>query len=174
MELFSLRKIRRICPRHRGPGPPTSTHGSTNFIKRQLLASGSTAQIEPSEPLSRLIISVVHHRSDGRGGWLRPGAARHGRARRLTRVRVFLSYGGWFSMRFAPTGSQRWGKRDYANLNRRRAATEPDNGEVARPMLGDGEGGLRWSFGSKDVRQGFLELSSSFSTDQLLRTGVEN
>jgi hypothetical protein len=76
MELFSLRKIRRICQQHRGPGPPTPAHGSTNFIKRWSLASGSMAQLHPSEPLSRLLISVVHHRSDGRSSWLRPGAAR--------------------------------------------------------------------------------------------------
>jgi hypothetical protein len=42
---------------------------------------------------------------------------------------------------------------------------ESGNGEAARPLIGDGEGGLRWSFGSKDVRRGFLELPSSFSTD---------
>jgi hypothetical protein len=77
-------------------------------------------------------------------------------------------------MRFAPTGSQGWGERDYANLNRRRAATKPDNGEAARPVLVDGEGGLRWSFGSKDVHQGFLKLPSSFSTDQLLPLAAEN
>jgi hypothetical protein len=70
-------------------------------------------------------------------------AARRGRARWLTGVRVFSSYGGQFSMMFAPTGSQRRGERVYANLNRRRAATKPDNGEAARPMLVDGEGGLR-------------------------------
>jgi hypothetical protein len=46
-------------------------------------------------------------------------------------------------MRFAPTGSQRRGELDYANLNWQRAATEPDNGEAARPVLGDGEGGLQ-------------------------------
>jgi hypothetical protein len=40
-------------------------------------------------------------------------------------------------MRFAPTGSQRRGERVYANLNRRRAATEPGNGEAVRPVLGD-------------------------------------
>jgi hypothetical protein len=76
MKLFSLRKIRRICPRLRGPGPPALAHGSTNFIKCRLLASGSMAQIEPSESVSRLLISVVHHRSDGRGDWLQLGAAR--------------------------------------------------------------------------------------------------
>jgi hypothetical protein len=69
-------------------------------------------------------------------------AAHRGRARRLTGVQVFLSYGGRFLMRFASTGSQRQGERVYANLNRRRAATEPDNGEAAQPVLGDGEGGL--------------------------------
>jgi hypothetical protein len=46
-------------------------------------------------------------------------------------------------MRFAPTGLERRGERVYANLNRRRAATEPGNGEAARPVPGDGEGGLR-------------------------------
>jgi hypothetical protein len=46
-------------------------------------------------------------------------------------------------MRFAPTGSQQRGERLYANLNRRRAATKPGNGEAARPVLADGEGGLR-------------------------------
>jgi hypothetical protein len=46
-------------------------------------------------------------------------------------------------MRFAPTGSQRRGELDYANLNQRRAATKPGNGEAARPVLDDGEGGLR-------------------------------
>jgi hypothetical protein len=43
---------------------------------------------------------------------------RRGRARRLARIRVFLSYGGRFLMRFAPTESQRRGERVYANLNR--------------------------------------------------------
>jgi hypothetical protein len=70
--------------------------------------------------------------------------------------------------------SQRQGERVYANLNRRRVATEPGNGEAARPVLVDGEGGLRWSFDSKDVRQGFLELPSIFSTNQLLQSVVEN
>jgi hypothetical protein len=40
-------------------------------------------------------------------------------------------------------GSQRRGELDYANLNRRRAATEPDNSEAAQPVLGNGDGGLR-------------------------------
>jgi hypothetical protein len=77
----------------------------------------------------------------GRHG-LALAATRHGRAQRLTRVRVFSSYGGRFPMRFAPTGSQRRGELDYANFNQRRAATEPGNGEVARPVLGNGEGSL--------------------------------
>jgi hypothetical protein len=72
MELFSLRKIRRICPQHRVPGPPVSAHGSTDFIKHRSLATGSTTQIKLIESVSPLLISVVHHRSDG---WLRPGAA---------------------------------------------------------------------------------------------------
>jgi hypothetical protein len=46
-------------------------------------------------------------------------------------------------MRFAPTGSQRRGKRVYANLNWWTAATKPSNGEAAWPVLVNGEGGLR-------------------------------
>jgi hypothetical protein len=45
-------------------------------------------------------------------------------------------------MRFSPTGSQQRGERVCANLNRRRATMEPDNGEVARSVLVDGEGGF--------------------------------
>jgi hypothetical protein len=54
MELFSLRKIRRICPRHRGPGPPAPAHGSTDFIKRWSLATGSTTVIKTIESASLL------------------------------------------------------------------------------------------------------------------------
>jgi hypothetical protein len=43
----------------------------------------------------------------GRGWrWLMLAAARHGQAQRLTGVRVFSSFGGRFSIRFAPTGPQ--------------------------------------------------------------------
>jgi hypothetical protein len=65
MQLFSLRKIRGICPQHRGSGPPVPTHGSTDFIKYQSLVTGSTTQIKPIEPISQLLISVVHHQTDG-------------------------------------------------------------------------------------------------------------
>jgi hypothetical protein len=68
--------------------------------------------------------------------------ARRGRARWLTEVRVFSSYCGWFSMRFALTGSQRRKECVHANLNRQRVAMKPGNGEAARPVLVDGEGGL--------------------------------
>jgi hypothetical protein len=54
MKLFFLRKIHRICPRHHEPCPSAPAHGSTDFIKRWSLASGSTAQIESSEPVSLL------------------------------------------------------------------------------------------------------------------------
>jgi hypothetical protein len=46
-------------------------------------------------------------------------------------------------MRFAPTGSHRRGERVHVNLNWRREATKPGNGEAARPVLVNGEGGLR-------------------------------
>jgi hypothetical protein len=125
-------------------------HGTVDFIKCRPLDFGSMAQIKSSESVSRLLISVfITDPTDeavgsGRG---RHGlvlvAVHHGRARWLTGVRVFSSYGGRLSMRFAPTGSQRRGERDYANLNRWRAATEPSNSEAARPVLGDGEGSLR-------------------------------
>jgi hypothetical protein len=198
MELFSLRKIHRICSRHHGPDPPAPAHGSMDFIKCYPLATGSTTRIKPikSASLLRCLDPIWRWVAIGSSQPMQesPGAdptaeaagsgrgrhqlvlavACHGRARRLVRVQVFSSYGGRFSIRFAPTGSQRWGERVYANLNRWRVATKPWNGEAARSVLVDGEGGLRWSFGSKDVRQGFLELASSFSTDQLLWSTVEN
>jgi hypothetical protein len=62
---------------------------------------------------------------------------------RLAGVRVFLSYGGRFLIRFAPTGSQWRAEHVYANLNRRRATTKPGNAEAAWTVLVDGEGGLR-------------------------------
>jgi hypothetical protein len=68
---------------------------------------------------------------------------RRGRARRLAGVRIFSSYDGQFSIRFAPTGPERRGERVYANLNRQRATTKPANGEAAWSVLVDGEGGLR-------------------------------
>jgi hypothetical protein len=80
----------------------------------------------------------------GRGWrWLTLAAARRGQAWRLAGVRVFLSFGGRFSIRFAPTGSQRRGEHVYANHNRRREATKLGNGEAAQPVLVDSEGGLR-------------------------------
>jgi hypothetical protein len=198
MELFSLRKICRICPRHHGPSPPASAHESTDFIKRWSLATGSTTQIKPIESASLLgcldliwrwvaigssqpmqespgADPTAEAAGSGRGRrWLVLAAARRGQARRLAGVRVFSSFGGWFSIRFAPMGSQRWGEHVYANLNRRRATTKLGNGEAARSVLVDGEGGLWWSFSSKDVHQGFFELPSSFLIDQLLRSVTEN
>jgi hypothetical protein len=181
MELFSLRKIRRICPQHRGSGLPAPAHGSTNFIKWWPLATGSMARIKPIESVSLLgcldsiwrwvAIGSSQPMQESPGGDPMAEAAGSGRGwRRLTLVgvRVFSSYGGRFLIRFAPTGSQRWWERVYANLNRRRATTKPSNGEAARPVLVDAQGSLQWSLSSKDVRQGFLELPSSFLTDQLL------
>jgi hypothetical protein len=195
MELFSLRKIRGICPQHRGPDPPSLAHGPMDFIKRRLLLSGSMTQIESSESVSLLRCL------DPIGRWVAIGSSQpmqesptanptagsdrgrrrltlsvvhRGRAQRLAGVWVFTSYDGWFSMRFAPTKSQRRGEHVYANLNWQRETTKPGNGEAARSVLVNGEGGLQWSFGSKDVHQGLVELPSSFSTDQLLRSAVEN
>jgi hypothetical protein len=70
--IIFLKKIRRICPQHHGLGPPAPAHGSMNFIKCRSLVTRSMTQIKPIELVSQLLISVVHHQSDG---WLRPGAA---------------------------------------------------------------------------------------------------
>jgi hypothetical protein len=51
----------------------------------------------------------------------------HGRALRLTGVPFFLSYGGQFPVRFAPTGPQWRGKLDYANLSWWRVTAESGN-----------------------------------------------
>jgi hypothetical protein len=137
--LFSLRKIYRTCPRCCGPCTP-----------HRLMGLWTSLNVGRWLPDRRLRLNQVNRwlpdptAGSGRGRrGLALAAARSGRVQRLTGVQVFSSYGGQFSMRFAPTGSQRRGKRLYANLNRRRAATKPDNGEAARPVLGDGEGSLR-------------------------------
>jgi hypothetical protein len=72
--------------------------------------------------------SMAEAAGSGRG-WRRlaVAAARHGRAWLLARVWVFSSYGGRFSIRFAPMRSQWWEEHVYANLNRRRVATKADN-----------------------------------------------
>jgi hypothetical protein len=164
MQLFSLRKIHRICPRHRGPGPPALAHRSIDFIKRWPLATGSIARIKPIESVSLLgcLDPIWHWVAIGSSQLMQesPGAdstaeaagcgqvprrrvlvvVRRGLAWRLTRVRVFSCYDGQFLIRFAPTGSQRRGERVYANLNRRRAAMKPDNSEVTWPVLVNGEG----------------------------------
>jgi hypothetical protein len=77
-------------------------------------------------------------------GWRRLAlaAACRGRMRQLTKVRVFSSYGGRFLKKFASTGSQQRGECVYANLNWQRWTTKPINGEAARPVVVDGEGGL--------------------------------
>jgi hypothetical protein len=166
MKLFSLRKIRIICPQHRGLGPPSPAHGPMDFIKRRLLISGSMAQIESSEsvpllgcldPIGRrvaIISSQLIQESigadpttevagSGRGRRrLTLTAVSHGRARRLVGVQVFSSYDGRFSMRFTPTESQRRGERVYANLNQCKATTKPGNSEAARLVLVHGEHGL--------------------------------
>jgi hypothetical protein len=181
-------KIHRICPHNPGLSPSSSAHGSTDFIKRWSLASGSMAWIKSSESVSLLgcldpierwvaigssqpmqespgVDPMAEAAGTGRGRRrLTLTGAHRGRARRLAGVWVFSSYGGRFSMRFAHTESQRRWKHVYANLNWRRATMKLDNGE----------GGLRWSFGSKDVRQGFLVLPSSFLTDQLLWPATKN
>jgi hypothetical protein len=95
--IFLKKKICRICPHHRGPGPPARAHGG---------ASRSSAAAHRSSSFLLLRWSVLDE---------------------------VCSYGI----------SQRRGERVCANLNRRRAATEPGNDEAARSVLVDGEGGLR-------------------------------
>jgi hypothetical protein len=155
--------------------------------------SDQTNRISISARVFRSDLTLGYHRlfkvdarvtrrwSDGWGGWLRPGVASvrasGGVSRPSTAAHQSLSFLElrWsVSIRFAPAGSERWGEHVYSNLNRWRAATKPGNGEAAQPVLVDDEGGLWWSFGSKDVRQGFLDIPSIFSTDQLLWSVVEN
>jgi hypothetical protein len=110
MDLLSLREIRRICPQDCVLGPPALAHGSTTFNKRRSLVIKLTARIKPSKLLSRWFITdpTVEAAGSGRGQrGLALMAVRHGRARQLIGVQVFLSRGGRFPMRFAPTGSQR-------------------------------------------------------------------
>jgi hypothetical protein len=88
----------------------------------------------PIRRLRRLALAGVAS-AHAHGGTSRPSAATH-------QSSCFLELRWSFLRRFAPTGSQQRGGRVYANLNQRRAATKPNNGEAAWPVLVDGEGGL--------------------------------
>jgi hypothetical protein len=169
MELFSLRKIRRICPRHCGPGPAAPAHRSMDFIKHWSLAMGSTAQIKPIESVSLLRCldpiwrwvaigsSQPMQESPGANPTAEVAGSGRGRHRLVLAGCVTAERGGSPKFEFsrATVVGFRWGLllRDHS-----------DKGNVfmltligrERPVLVGGEGGLRWSFGTKDVRQGFL------------------
>jgi hypothetical protein len=78
-----------------------------------------------------------------------------------------------FSKSKAPTRSRWWEVSVLTTYHGGDGPRTVSDGEAAQPVLGDGEGDLRWSFGSQDMRWGLLELHSSFLTDQLLQTAVE-
>jgi hypothetical protein len=63
-------------------------------------------------------------------------------------------------MRFAPTGSQRRGKLDSADLNQRRAATESGNSEAARLASSVDVCGLQWCPDPKNRGETFLVTSA--------------
>jgi hypothetical protein len=113
MNLFSLRESHRICPWDSGPGPPASAHGSTSFIKRRPLATGSTARIKPSELLFLDLIATVDLRADGYDDFVldssapvKSGAGTH-HGRRWWGA-PSSPYGALFSKPKAPTRSRRW------------------------------------------------------------------
>jgi hypothetical protein len=169
----------RICTQDCGPGPPALAHRPTGFIKRRSLATGSMAQIKPSELLFLDLISNVELGADGYDGFVHdssaPGKPGAGKCRGWWRWGAPSSpYTASFSKPKAPTRSRQW---EVSVLTTYRDGDRPriaGDGEAARLVLGDGEGGLRWSFGSQDVHRVFLELPSSFSTHQLLWTGRKN
>jgi hypothetical protein len=133
---------------------------------------GLTARIKPSESLFLDLISTAYLGADGYDGLVLDSSApaKSGAGRRYGRRRwgaPSSSYATSFSKPKAPTQS-RWWEVSILTTYRGGGPRTAGDGEVARLVLGDGEGGLLWSFGSQDMRQGFLELPSSFSTDQLL------
>jgi hypothetical protein len=152
-DLFSLRESHRICPRDCGPGPPALAHWSTGFIKCRPLATRSTAQIKPSEPLFLDLISTADLLADGYDGFVLvssgPVKSGVGRCHSLRRWGAPSSpYAALFSKPKAPTWSRRW---EVSVLTTYRGGDGPrtaGDGEVAQLVLGDGEGGLWWSFGS--------------------------
>jgi hypothetical protein len=149
---------------------PASAHGSTGFIKSRSLATGSTAQIKPSELLFLDLISTADLRADGYNGFVLDSSA-------PTKLGAGRCHGWWrwgapsspyatsFSKPKAPTRSGRWKVSVLTTYHGEDGPRTVGDKEAARLVLGDGEGGLQWSFGSQDVRRGFLELPSSFSTD---------
>jgi hypothetical protein len=98
-------------------GPGSRVHGIGTHLG--LSNPRSTIQSLCTERVSTHLILVIWTRSDGgavgsdqeRCGLVLTAAC-HGRASRLAGVRVFLSHGGRFPMRFIPTGSQRRGELD--------------------------------------------------------------
>jgi hypothetical protein len=153
-------------------------HESMGLIKRWSLATGSTARIKPNILLFLDQISSADLRADGYDGFVLDSSAlvksgvgrRHGQ--RLWGA-PSSPYAASFSKPKAPTWSKWW---EISVLTTYHIGDGPriaGDGDAARLVLGDGEGGLWWSFGSQDMHRGFLELPSSFSTNQLLRTAAE-
>jgi hypothetical protein len=121
---------------------------STGLIKRRSLATRSTARIKPSEPLFLDLISTADLGADGYDGFVldssAPTKSRVGRrhSRRWWRA-PSSPYAASFSKPKAPTRSRRW---EVSILTTYRGGDGPrtaGDGEVARLVLGDGEGGLR-------------------------------
>jgi hypothetical protein len=146
-DLFSLRERHRICPWGCGPGPPASAHGPTGFIKCRPLATGSTAWIKQSEPLFLDLISTAHLGVDGYDGFVldssalvKLGTGRHHGQRWWGAPSS--PYADSFSKPKAPTRSRRWEVSIWATYRGGDGPRIAGEGEVARLVLGDGEGGL--------------------------------
>jgi hypothetical protein len=148
MDLFSFRESRRICTWDCGPGPPALAHGSTGFIKRGSLATGSTARIKPSEPLFLDLISTTDLRADGYDSFVLDSSApaKSGAGRRHGQRRwgaPSSPYAASFSKPNAPTRSRRWEVPVFTTYRGGDGPWTTGDGEAARLVLCDGEGGLR-------------------------------
>jgi hypothetical protein len=128
-------------------------HESTCLIKRRPLATGSTARIKPSKPFFLDLISTTDLGADGYDGFMldssapaKSGARRcHGRWR--WGAPSSPCAGSFFKPK-APTWSRRWEVSILTTYHGGDGPRTAGDGEAARLMLGDGEGGLQWSFGS--------------------------
>jgi hypothetical protein len=104
-----------------------------------------------------------------RDGWLGTNAHREGRCRAAVggaiatalRRRPNSRCGGENSMRLGPMASQRGAKIICAHLGQRRAVARAGDGDMARPRLVDGEGGLQWFSNDDEDPKGALDLGEA-------------
>jgi hypothetical protein len=123
-------------------------HESTGLIKHQLLGTRLTARIKLSEPLFLDLISTADIGANGYDGLvldsLSPVKSEAGRCHgRRWWGAPSSPYAASFSKPKAPTRSRRWEVSVLTTYHGGDGPQTTGDGEAARLVLGDGEGGFR-------------------------------